>query len=75
MQIKSSKNGQLLINDGGPFIPLDAILESVTVCRVLCGGTVKEALGVSFPMPYFFFSERERQAKTRTIQWSNREGL
>lgn len=73
MQIKSGKYEQLLIKDGGPFVPLDSILESITVCKVLHGGTVKDA-----PVSLFLchiFSEREREATPRTVQWNCRERL
>lgn len=36
------------------FCTPGCILESITVCRVLRGGNVKEAPSVSFSMPYFF---------------------
>lgn len=58
---KECKYGQLPIKHGGPFVPLDSILESITACRVLHGrGTVKDVPSVSFSMPYFFQKERDR---------------
>lgn len=65
------QSGQLLINDSGPFVTRDSILESITVCKVLCGGTVKETPSVSFCCAIFFFRKKKETGysqKTYTME-------
>lgn len=53
------------------FVPLNSILESITICTVLCGGLVKEAPSVSFCRAIFFFFQKEERDKLQPEELYN----